>query len=98
MKRTRRKGATETFSVSVDHDTKEILKAAAVRDHGGNVSSLITELAREAARRKAAGDFLRSRGILKMTEAQAVAFEKEIEAELTADGHSKKRRRKRRAA
>ena len=54
VKRARRKGATETFSVSIDRDTKRLLREAADRDHGGNVSSLITELAKDAARRRAA--------------------------------------------
>ena len=98
MKRARRKGATETFSVSVDRDTKRLLREAADRDHGGNVSSLITELAKDAARRKAAGDFLRSKGVPKMTEADAAAFQEEIAAELATDGNSKKSRRKRSAA
>jgi hypothetical protein len=53
MKRKRRAGATETFSVSVDPKTKAILKARADRLHGGNMSALITELGREAEKRDA---------------------------------------------
>jgi hypothetical protein len=78
QKRQRRPGATETFSVSVDRETKRLLKEAAARDHGGNVSALITELAKEAARRAAAGEFLRGMGVPRMTEGEADAFEKEI--------------------
>jgi hypothetical protein len=75
------------------------LKEAADQDHGGNVSALITELAKEAARRKAAGEFLRSIGVPRMTEQQADAFEKEIAAELDVQGKRKSRRTsKRRAA
>lgn len=97
--RQRRKGATETFSVSVDRETKRLLKEAADQDHGGNVSALITELAREAARRKAAGEFLRGMGVPRMTEEEADAFEKEISTELDAQKRSKPRRvSKRRAA
>jgi hypothetical protein len=42
---TRRPGKTETFSVSVDAQTKALLKAAADRWHGGNMSRLFTQLA-----------------------------------------------------
>ena len=53
MKRTRRAGASETFSVSVDPETKRALRALANRDFGGNLSALITDLAEEARRRMA---------------------------------------------
>ena len=53
MKRTRRAGATETFSVSVDKETKRRLKALAKERHAGNVSALITELAKEGERQAA---------------------------------------------
>jgi hypothetical protein len=53
MKKTRRAGTTETFSVSVDRGTKQRLKALAKDRHGGNVSALITELAVEGERQAA---------------------------------------------
>jgi hypothetical protein len=53
MKRKRRAGATETFSVSVDRETKRRLKALAKVKYGGNVSALVTELAREGERQAA---------------------------------------------
>ena len=53
MKRKRRPGATETFSVSVDRDTRKRLKALAEDKHGGNVSALITELSIEGERQAA---------------------------------------------
>lgn len=53
MNKKRRAGATETFSVSVDRQTKRRLKALAVEKHAGNVSALITELAREGERQAA---------------------------------------------
>ena len=53
MKKRRRSGATQTFSVSVDPATKGKLKALAARKHGGNVSALITELALEGERQAA---------------------------------------------
>jgi hypothetical protein len=49
----RRKGATETFGISLDPETKKFLKAEAERKHLGNVSALITELAQEAKRQAA---------------------------------------------
>jgi hypothetical protein len=53
MKKKRRPGATETFSVSVDRETKRRLKALAKERHQGNVSALITELAVTGERRAA---------------------------------------------
>jgi hypothetical protein len=53
MKKKRRIGATETFSVSVDRNTKRRLKALARARHGGNVSALITELSVEGERQAA---------------------------------------------
>jgi hypothetical protein len=53
MKKPRRAGATQTFSVSVDRQTKRTLKALARERHRGNVSALITELAREGERQAA---------------------------------------------
>ena len=53
MKKKRRAGATETFSISVDRSTKRRLKVLAEEMHAGNVSALITELALEGERRAA---------------------------------------------
>lgn len=53
MKKKRRAGATETFSVSVDARTRALLKARANRLYDGNMSQLITELGREAEKRDA---------------------------------------------
>jgi len=53
MKKQRRAGATETFSVSVDRRTKWRLKTLADQKHRGNVSALITELALEGERQAA---------------------------------------------
>ena len=53
MKKRRRAGATETFSVSVDRETKRRLKGLAARKHAGNVSALITELSKEGERQAA---------------------------------------------
>ncbi len=51
--RMKRKGKTETFSVSVSAGTKARLRKAAARAYGGNVSALIEAIALEADRRNA---------------------------------------------
>ena len=44
-KKPRRAGATTTFSVSVDPETKRALRALADSDFDGNLSALVTDLA-----------------------------------------------------
>ena len=61
MPRSRRKGKTETFSVSVSPQTRARLRRAAKRAHGGNVSALIEAIALEADRHQAL-DWLLRRG------------------------------------
>ena len=53
MPRHKRKGTTETFSVSVSPQTKARLRRAADRAYGGNVSALIEAIAVEADRQEA---------------------------------------------
>lgn len=53
MPRLKRKGAMETFSISVTPETKRRLRKAAERAYGGNVSALIEAIALEADRRHA---------------------------------------------
>ena len=60
MPRPRRKGKTETFSVSVSPQTRARLRRAADRAYGGNVSALIEAIALEADR-QAALDWLLDR-------------------------------------
>ena len=48
-KRRARAGKTETFSVSVDPETKELLRGAAARWHDGNMSRLFTAVAHRLA-------------------------------------------------
>jgi hypothetical protein len=92
--KTRRAGATETFSVSVDPETKRALRALADSDFDGNLSALVTDLAEEARRRMAAGAYLKRRRIAELTQAETTALESEIDREVAAA----KRRRKRRVA
>jgi hypothetical protein len=95
MKKTRRAGATETFSVSVDPRTKKALRSLANQDFGGNLSALITDLAEEARRRMAADAYLRRHEIAVPSNAEADTIQKEIDGEVAT---WKKRSRKRKVA
>jgi hypothetical protein len=94
-KKQRRTGATETFSVSVDPETKRALRALADSAYGGNLSALVTDLAEEARRRMAAGNYLQRHGVPEVPSAEADAIQTQIDRELSA---LRKRRAKRRAA
>ena len=78
----RRAGATETFSVSVDADTKRALRRLADAEFQGNLSALVTDFAEEARRRMAAAAYLRKHGIPKLTSAEADTLEAQIEREI----------------
>ena len=80
-KKSRRPGATETFSVSVDAETKRALRALADSEFGGNLSALVTDLAEEARRRMAAGGYLRRHRIPKLTDAAAEQLQADIDSE-----------------
>jgi hypothetical protein len=95
MKKARRAGATETFSVSVDPKTKRALRSLANQDFGGNLSALVTDFAEEARRRMAAGTYLRRHGLAVPTKAEADALQNEILREASV---WKKRTRKRTVA
>lgn len=94
-KKQRRTGATETFSVSVDPETKRALRALADSAFGGNLSALVTDLAEEARRRMAAGSYLQRHGVPEVTGTEAGAIQTQIDREVSA---LRKRRAKRRAA
>lgn len=53
MRKLKRRGKVETFSVSVTPETKARLRRAADRSYGGNVSALIEAIAVEADRQDA---------------------------------------------
>jgi hypothetical protein len=91
----RRAGATETFSISVDPETKRALRALADRDFDGNLSALVTDLAEEARRRMAAAAYLRRHRIAELTKPEADLIQADIDREITA---LKRRRRKRKVA
>ena len=93
-KKRRRSGATSTFSVSVDPETKRALRALADSDFGGNLSAAITDLAEDARRRMAARAYTKRHGFTVPTREEVEAIEAEIRREIA----SARRRSKRRAA
>ena len=95
-KRLKRKGETVTFSVSVDRSTKRLLREVADRAYQGNVSALITQIARQAARQEAAGELLESHARSPLSAEEAQELERSIAAELA--GQSPPTRKRRRAA
>jgi hypothetical protein len=97
MKRTRRAGATETFSVSVNRETKRRLKALAVQKHAGNVSALITELSVEGERQAAFEQAWRWYGGREPTEKESSAIRAEWEEGWKLARKTKRARRTRAA-
>jgi len=99
-KRLKRTGGSVTFSVSVDRDTKKLLRDVADQAYRGNVSELITQIAQQAARQAAAAELLRLHGRSPMTDEELSAFEKKIAVELARQAPVKKKRveKKRRKA
>ena len=93
--RPRRAGATQTFSVSVDPETKRALRKLANSAYGGNLSALITDFAEDARRRMAAGAYLRRHDIRELEPADVSGLEQEIAREVKA---FKKRPKARRVA
>jgi len=91
-KRSRRAGATETFSVSVDAYTKRALRKLADAEFGGNLSALVTDFAEEARRRMAAAAYLRKHGIPRLGDREADELETQIEQEVTAARRRSRRR------
>jgi hypothetical protein len=89
----RRAGATETFSVSVDPETKRALRKLADAEFDGNLSALVTDFAEEARRRMAAGVYLRKLGLPRLSKHEASELETSIGREVAVA-----RRRSRRGA
>lgn len=91
-KKTTRSGGTVTFSVSVDPETKQALRALADAQFGGNVSAAVSDLAEQARRRLAAAAYLRR---AKIPEASAAELSR-LEAELLAEARPLREVRRRR--
>ncbi len=85
-----RAGKTATFSISVDKETQRILKTEAKRSYGGNVSALVTAIAKEAKRQSALDWLLQRAGQPAMTNDERDALLAEIDGE---PGPKKRRRR-----
>ena len=92
VRKRQRAGSTETFSVSVDADTKRALRALADSEFGGNLSALVTDFAAEARRRMAAGEYLERHGLPKLTKRTAEALQAEVDAELVRAKKTAKKR------
>ena len=88
----RRHGTTATFSISVDPETQRILKEEAKRSYDGNVSALVSAIAKEAKRQSALDWLLQRSGARSMTDAERDALLAEI------DGRPAKKKRGRNAA
>ena len=91
----RRAGATQTFSVSVDPETKNALRRLADAEYAGNLSALVTDLAEEARRRMAAASYLRRHALRPLDREGVASLEANIEREVAV---ARKRRRARRVA
>jgi hypothetical protein len=89
----RRAGATKTFSVSVDADTKRALRRLADAEFGGNLSALVTDLAEDARRRMAAAVYLREHGIPSLRQGEAELLEVQIGREIAKAAPPRTRRR-----
>ncbi len=88
----RRSGKTATFSISVDEETRAILKREAARSYGGNVSALVAAIAKEAKRQSALDWLLQRSGVPTMTGEERESLLAEI------DGKRPTKKRRRRAA
>ncbi len=75
--KTKRPGKTVTRSISIDLDTDRVLREQADAHHGGNVSTLIVALAKDARQRAAAGDLLRRFDTPPLTDEEAEALLRE---------------------
>jgi post-segregation antitoxin (ccd killing protein) len=87
-----RAGKTATFSISVDEETQRILRTEAKRSYGGNVSALVTAIAKEAKRQAALDWLLQKSDAAPMTDAERDALLAEI------DGKPAPKKRRGRAA
>lgn len=84
---------TETFSVSVDAETKKALRKLADAEYRGNLSALVTDLAEEARRRLAARSYLKRQGIAPLSKTEAAAMEAGLAREVAAARKQRKGRR-----
>lgn len=82
---------THTFSISVDEETRRILKAEADRSFDGNVSALVSAIAKQAKRHASLRELIAMLGEPPVTDEERAAFLQEL------DGGPRPRRRSRAA-
>ena len=98
-KKRRRPGASETIGVSVDPETKRVLKALAEERHGGNVSALISEMTTDALRQAAFERAWQWYGGPEPTDAERAKLDRELdEGWALARKHMAKKKRRARSA
>lgn len=85
----RKRGPVQTFSVSVDAETKKILKAHADRLFDGNMSALIAAFGREAEKRDALAWLVRDTGGPSLTD----ELRTELRGELRGAAAGKRKKR-----
>lgn len=88
----KRAGKTRTFSISVDEETQKVLRQEAARSYGGNVSALVSAIAKEAKRQAALDWLLQRADTSRISDDERARFLSEI------DGVSPSTKRRRRAA
>jgi len=80
MKYRPRGATTETFSVSVDKETKQLLKARADRLYHGNMSALVTALGKQAERADAIERLIARAGGSTLTDSIRDEIDRELES------------------
>ena len=78
---------THTFSISVDEETRRILKTEADRSFDGNVSALVSAIAKQAQRQASLRELIALLGQPPVTDDERAAFLGEL------DGAARRRRR-----
>lgn len=89
-----RPGKTVTFSISVDEETQQTLKAEAERSYEGNVSALVAAIAREAKRQASLDWLLQRSDHPLMTNKERDALLSEIDGKRVKAKRTRKRRRR----
>lgn len=78
---------THTFSISVDEETRRILKTEADRSFDGNVSALVSAIAKQAKRQASLRELIALLGQPPVTDDERASFLDEL------DGAARRRRR-----
>jgi hypothetical protein len=86
MKRavSKRQGTTRTMSISVDATTETVLRSFAERHFEGNVSALVSALAKELRRKEAMAWLLARSGVPRLSSEETAALLAEIDGRPSA--------------